>query len=183
MNDYRYKLKNQLREAYGKVVYTYTSQLKQMNILKKREAYFKIAQIILSTISSGGIISTLFWDKWLIKLFSAFISACLLGINLYFKNFDLPDRIKQHQVASDNLWYIREDYLSLLTDFDDLNLDKIVLKRNELQDKTFDIYCNAPKTSVKSYKQAQKALKFDEEQFFSPQEIDNMLPEYLRTKK
>ncbi|ENZ6560176.1 MULTISPECIES: hypothetical protein [Enterococcus] len=38
------------------------------------------------------------------------------------------------------------------------------------------------KTNSKSYESAQKALKSEEEQFFTEEELDKMLPEHLRKK-
>lgn len=48
--------------------------------------------------------------------------------------------------------------------------------------KTHEAYKNAPKTNSKSYESAQKALKSEEEQFFTEEELDKMLPEHLRKR-
>lgn len=180
---YRNKLKTQIREAYGRETYTYTTHLKYMNILTERQKHFKATQIIISALSSGGVISTIFYNHLALKLISAVLSTLLLGINLYFKNFDLSDKIKQHRITSDKLWDIREDYVSLLTDFETLTIKEIITKRNNLKNRTYAVYCHSPKTNSKSYKQAQQALKCDEEQYFSVEELDRMLPEQLREKK
>jgi len=103
-------------------------------------------------------------------------------INLYFKDFNLSDEIKQHQVASDRLWLIREKYISLLTDMNELSVEEIKIIRDELQDAVSEVYSSSPKTDSKSYKQAQNALKNEDEQFFKSEEIDKMLPEHLREK-
>lgn len=182
-NLYRNQLKTQIREAYGRETYTYTTHLKYMSILAERQKHVKTAQIIISALSSGGIISTIFYNQLALKLISAVISTLLLGINLYFKNFDLSNEIKQHRITSDELWNIREDYVSLLTDFETLTDKEIITKRNDLKNRTYIVYSHSPKTNSKSYKQAQQALKYDEEQFFSVEELDRMLPEQLREKK
>jgi hypothetical protein len=87
---------------------------------------------------------------------------------------------QEHKNASDLLWKIREEYVSLLTDFEILDADKIMNKRDELQERTAEIYSNSPRTDVRSYKAAQKALKTEEEQTFSEEEIDIMLPNSIR---
>lgn len=89
----------------------------------------------------------------------------------------------QYENVSDNLWLIREQYLSLLTDFEVLSEEDITAKRDELQKLTFEVYNKSPKTDAKSYAEAQKALKTEEEQFFTPEEIDKMLPAHLRIVK
>jgi ElaB/YqjD/DUF883 family membrane-anchored ribosome-binding protein len=104
----------------------------------------------------------------------------LLGLNLYIKDFNLADEIRRHYSASDDLWIIREKYVSVLTDFDTLCEQEIVNIRDKLQEQTAEIYKSAPKTNTKSYMAAQKALKEAEEQFFRSSEIDQILPEHLR---
>jgi len=46
--------------------------------------------------------------------------------------------------------------------------------------RTSEVYSDSPKTSSKSYKETQKALKVEEEQFFTNEELDQLLPPELR---
>lgn len=179
---YRNMLKTQITEAYGKVVYTYTSHLKHMNILLEKQSRLKTGQLVISAIASGGIIGAIFLDHFWLKLVSALISTCSTAINLYLKSSDFQEDARQHRVASDELWLIREDYLSLLTDFDTLPIEDIKSQRERLKQTVYEIDSTFPKTNSKSYSQAQQALKDDEEQFFSTDELNRMLPEHLRKK-
>jgi hypothetical protein len=70
--------------------------------------------------------------------------------------------------------------VSLLTDFEILEIEEIMRKRDELQERTATVYSNSPRTDAKSYAAAQKSLKCEEEQTFSDEEIDNMLPNSIR---
>ena len=179
---YREKLKIQLKEAYGRVVYTYTSHLKFMNMLDKKHHRLKYAQILLSAISSTGFFVTIIFDKIILAFVSGIVSLILLCLNLYYKDFNLSEDIKQHRMTSDKLWLIREKYISLLTDINVKNIEDIVIQRDNLQQETGDIYSTSPKTNSKSYKEAQKALKSEKEQFFTSEELNKMLPEHLRNK-
>ena len=78
------------------------------------------------------------------------------------------------------LWKIREEYISLLIDFEILSVEEIMVKRDELQNRTFEVYSSSLSTDKKSYKEAQKSLKTEEEQTFSEKEIDVMLPSSIR---
>ena len=175
-------LKVQIREAYGRLVYTYTTHLKEAGRLAKTNKYIKYGQIALSAISTSGFLGSVItdgnWGKWLGGIMSVF----LLILNLYFKNFNFADEIRRHRTTADNLWIVREKYISLLTDFDSLSEDMIMQIRDKLQNTTAEIYKVAPLTTFESYKDAQKALKDEEEQFFESSEIDKMLPEHLREK-
>lgn len=61
-----------------------------------------------------------------------------------------------------------------------VSLEEIRQRRDDLQKQTFAVYEKAPQTISKAYKQAQKALKFNEELTFSEDEIDVLLPIRLR---
>ena len=56
-------LEGQLRECYGRVVYSHKTHEKCADILLERQACIKLAQIIISAIVTGGIVSTFFGTK------------------------------------------------------------------------------------------------------------------------
>lgn len=176
----REKLRYQIRDQYGKLVYSYTCHLKEAQILGNRLNYFKSLQIILSGVSTGGILVTLFGKNKASTIFSAFISATLFVLNTYLKNVSLIQDKESHLKTSNELWKVRESYLSLLTDFDVLKLDEIMKQRDELVNRTSKIYDSQLQTSKRAYRQTQKALKSNQEQYFSQEEIDMMLPKCLR---
>jgi predicted RNA-binding protein YlqC (UPF0109 family) len=173
-------LRTQLREAYGRIVYTYTTHLKMVNRISKNGRVVKTIQIVLSAISTGGILGTIITNELVLAYIGGLFSTALLVLNLYIKDFNHAEDIKQHRVAADNLWYVREQYISLLTDFCILSEEQIIIKRDDLQNRTFELYQQSPKTDPKSYSAAKKALQSEEEQFFTPEEIDKMLPVHLR---
>ena len=134
---YKQALQVQIREAYGRVVYTYTTHLKMMNRLVKKNNIIKYIQITLSAISTGGFIGAIITSEAALTCIGGLFSTILLAINLFFKDFNLLSEIKQHRDASDELWMIREDYISLLTDFEVLSEAEITSKRDSLQKRTF----------------------------------------------
>jgi len=180
--DYQYRqdLRAQLRDEYGKVTYTYTSYNKYVQILKKRDMGINIAQIILSSVSTVGLVSILSVDCFRIKLISAIFSAISLGLTLFTNRFRLSDDIRSFTQGSDELWKIRADYISLLTDMDQLKTEDIVKRRDDLLERTDIANHKYPKSNNRSYKKAQAALKKEEEQFFTDEELDMMLPKHLR---
>jgi len=173
-------LKVQVREAYGRLVYTYTTHLKQIELLTKKNQKIKCWQIGLSAISTGGFLSAVITNQIILAWIGGIVSTILLGVNLFFKEFNLAEDIRKHRTIADDLWIVRERYISLLTDFNVLEEEAIMQKRDELQERTAEIYKVAPSTNSKSYVAAQTALKKDEEQLFEASEIDKILPEHLR---
>lgn len=173
-------LYNQIEEAYGKVIYSYTTQVIHAGRLYKRYKALKWGQLILSAVSTGGFIGTLISNQIILTWVGGVCSTILLVLTAYFKDVDLSAIHNRHLETSNQLWLLREQYLSLLTDFSTLSRAEIVCKRDDLQTRVAKVYNEAPLTDAKSYSLAQKALKENESQFFSRQELNQMLPESLR---
>ncbi len=176
MDKNRLKLRGQIVDLHGKVVYTYTAHHKIQNRLEGLNSGVKIAQIALTAISTGGFLATVITNQYLLAWIGGIASALSLGLNLYMKDSNLSFRIKNHKDAADELWDIREKYSSLITDFDDLSLDEARNRRNEIQREWSCINKKYPGTDKKGYKAAQKSLQYEEEQTFNEGEADLFLP-------
>lgn len=174
------KLYHQLKDQYGKVVYTYTVHLKNAGFLQRDCNKFKWLQIILSAVSAGGFIATVVIDEAKVAWLGGIVSTALLVVNGYLKSKDFAEEEQKHIDISNSLWSIKEDYISLLTDFDALTENEIVEKRNLLKERTVKVYENAIQTDRRSYKATQQALQKEEEQFFHEEELINILPQHLR---
>lgn len=180
--DYREKLYSQIQEEYGKLVYTYTCHFKMADRLSKRNFWIKWGQIGLSAISTGGFLGVLISNEQILLWAGGLCSTALLALTSYLKDKDISTEKTDHIKTANKLWKVREKYLSLLTDFDEISIEEIVRKRDELLDESSEIYCAAPLTDGKSYAAAQAALKTNEEQFFTQEELNKMLPAHLRKK-
>jgi len=175
-------LEDQLRECYGRVVYSHKTHEKCADILVRRHDQIKLWQIVLSAIVTGGIISTLIADGTVGMVISAVLSTLLLVLNAYTKNYDLGEIAQKHRRAAADLWIIREEYLSLLTDIriGDVPLDILRERRDKLVKELHATYAGAPSTNYKAYRAAQKSLKQLEDMTFSDEEINSFLPEKLK---
>ena len=173
-------LYNQIEEAYGKVAYTYTTQVIHAGRLHKRNTTLKWCQLALSAVSTGGFIGTLITNQILLTWVGGICSTILLVLTAYFKDTDLSAIHKKHLDTSNQLWLLREQYLSLLTDFATLTREEVVKRRDDLQLQVAKVYNAAPLTDNKSYTMAQKALKENESQFFTQEELNKLLPVALR---
>ena len=88
---------------------------------------------------------------------------------------------EQHRAVAKELWYIREQYLLLLTDIQaGPQAVDIVRRRDELLEELKHIYRLTPDTSSDAYRAAQRAMQIDEDMTFSNEEINRFLPEALR---
>ena len=178
-------LEAQIRECYGRVVWSHKTQEKCADIILKRNNFLKWMQIVLSTLTTTGLVVTIFGDVVWVKITSAIVSAVLLLLNTYLKSKDLGAIVQQHTNAAADIWNVRESYLSMLTDLkmDDVSIENIRKKSDKLQEGLASIYKGSPRTISKAYKEAKNALKLNEEMTFSDEEIDCFLPVELRKTK
>lgn len=177
-------LENQLREMYGRAAYTHKTHEKMADSYVLRYRIIKTLEIVISALATGSLILAVFGDSKLATISGALFSTFLLGLNLYFKEAALGEQAQKHTVVASKLWGIREQLLSLLVDMNDGRLiEEVRTERDHVNEILEDIYKNAPRTSTSAYESAQRALKIDEELYFSDKELNKMLPKQLRVGK
>lgn len=180
--EYKKKLKSQIKDAYGKVLYTYTAHHKLAARLERQIKMLKIIQITLTAMSTVGFLATIITNQVLLSWLGGVTAVFSLGLNLYTKEFNYQKEINEHKNAANELWDVRESYVSLLTDFEVMQEEEIRHQRTHLQNAVSKINKQYPGTDKKSYRGAQIALKKEEEQTFNEGEVDKLLPIELRNK-
>lgn len=178
-------LEGQLREAYGRVVYSHKTHEKCADILLERHDRIRLAQIILSALTTAGFVGVALGAGPEATLFGAVLSAVLLVLNSYTKKYDLGELAQKHRQAGSDLWLVREHYLSLLVDLAmrEKPLEALQAQRDKLVQQLYEVYRGAPSTNYKAYKRAQEALQKLEDMTFSDAEIDKFLPKELKRVK
>ena len=173
----------QLRECYGRVVYSHKTHEKCADILLSRLSTIKLWQIILASVTTGSLISVFFGTGDVGTAIGVAVSTTLLVLNAYTKDYDLGELAQKHRQSAADLWLIREEYLSLITDLrvGDESIENLRLRRDAILEDLHGVYSGAPSTTVRAYTEAQKALQQWEEMTFSDEEIDKLLPRQLRS--
>lgn len=177
-------LEAQIREVYGRVVYTHKTHEKCADILKERSDYLKLTEILLSAATTTSILVVVFGNNEISKFLAALFSTILTGLTIYAKNFNLSALAEKHKQAALNILEIRESLLSLLVDIKIANktMEQLQTTRDKLNSRLVSTYKGSPKTINKAYALASKALQVNEEFTFSDDEIDKFLPGELRRK-
>lgn len=174
-------LEGQLRECFGRVVYSHKTHEKCADILLSRQSNLCIWQIVLSALTTAGFFTALFGDIKAASAVGLIVSTALLILNAYTKNYNLGELAQKHKQAASSLWLVREKYLSLLTDVRmDRSMDELLKSRDILMEELHAAYAGAPSTTSPAYKKAQHALQKSEELTFSDHEIDAFLPRELK---
>jgi len=177
-------LEGQLREMYGRAAYTHKTHEKMADGYISRYRLIKKFEIWLSALSSGSLLLAVFGDSRPATVVGAVLTTILLGLTLYFREASLGEQAQKHTVVASKLWGVREALLSLLVDMNDGRaIEEVRQRRDHLNEQLEEIYKGAPRTDSVAYSAAQKALKTNEELFFSDSELDRMLPKRLRSKQ
>lgn len=155
----RTALKQQIEDSAGNIIYTYEAHWKIVNRLEGRFKRIKVVQIILTAISTGGFLASLVSGNPRLSWIGGATSAIALGLNLYMLSFNINNDIKDHTDAANELWDVREDYKSLLVDFELLDINKLRERRDKLQERVSHINHSFPGTDSKSFKETQKGLQ------------------------
>lgn len=177
-------LEDQIRECYGRLVWTYTTHQKCVDILEKRSKRIKISKIALNSISATGLISYIITNQVWLPIITIIFTTLALFLDIYTLSYDMDKEINSHVDMINKLWNIRESYLSLLIDIKTnfIGIKEIIKKRDELQELLNVVYETGPRTNTKAYKKASIALKINEDMTLHDEEIDLFLPESLKRK-
>ena len=142
----------------------------------------KLLQIVLSAITTAGFIGAVFGAGKIGAVLGLIVSTVLLALNSYTKNYDLGELAQKHKQAANDLWLIRENYLSLLVDIamKERPLEALQEQRDKLVEQLHTVYSGAPSTTFRAYKKAQEALQKFQDMTFANAEIDAFLPKELK---
>lgn len=178
----------QVRESFGRVVYSHKTHEKQADICFNKHRWQQAALIALTAISSGTFLAAvvgLLANPVLTSLATSSIALLVTWISLGAKTFRFAEESDAHRRIASRLWDVRENYIALITDLmsGEASNAQARARRDELQEATRDAYSDAPRTSAKAYTRAQDGLKHNEELTFTSREIDLFLPEALRLDK
>ncbi|MEL7464875.1 MAG: SLATT domain-containing protein [Pseudomonadota bacterium] len=178
--DYDIALEDQVRECYGRVVYTHKTHERMADRFAAILNRYKIAQIVLTALTSTGAVGVMVTSELWVEIATVAVSFFTLFVSAYLKNFDPGSIAQQHRSAAAKLWNVRECYFSLLTDLPKLSREVAVQRRDELQAMLAALYIGAPRTDGKAYVEAQDRLKNMEDMTFTDDEIDCFLPLSLK---
>lgn len=175
-------LRGTVRDALGRLIYTHKTHEKAREIESRRSDLVKWVNIVLTSVTSGSLVSTVITSQHALLYLSAALSFLTLAFVIFQLTFDPDGASARHQATARELWYLRERFVNLLGDIESgLPLHDAIVIRDRLTEDLRQAYAHAPNTSTRAYRLAQHALKVSEEMTFSDEEIDALLPPVLRT--
>lgn len=186
--NYDVHLLAQVRESFGRVVYSHKAHEKQADICFTKHRWQQAALIALTAISSGTFLAAVLGtaiNPLLASLVTSFIALLVTATSLATKTFRFSDEADAHRDVATRLWDVRESYLSLISDLMSGGVSTVQARsrRDDLQESTREIYASASRTTNRAFRKAGDGLKNNEELTFSAHEIDLFLPEALRLEE
>ena len=181
MNQYNI-LEDAARDMFARAVWSHKIQEKQADIYQKQYKWMETVSIICASLTSVGILSTIFTDELWIKIVSSVLSFVTVFVAAYFKSFDLNKLTKAHKEAANKLLIVRNEITCLLTSIKlkENTVSELEDRYRELMDKADEVYKDAPTTTDKAVKLAKEALQVTGDNIFSKEEIDSYLPVALQ---
>lgn len=175
----------QVREAFGRVVYSHKTHEKQADLCFTKHRWQQGLLVGFTAISTGTFLAAvlgLVGNPVLTSLATSAIALVVSALSLAAKSFRFGEESEAHRDIASRLWDVRESYLSLIADLMSGVTSKSDgrMRRDEFQEATRKAYAVAPRTTAKAYGKAQDGLKNNEELTFTSREIDLLLPMALR---
>ena len=130
--DDREKLRDQILRLRDEVRQAAKVQWADYGRLQNKIQTLKVLDIILTAVSSVGIISFFFHGNLQINIITSFVTLASLTLNLYTSYFRDDDDKTLHADAASELWAVEKGFESLLTDFDSLSPEDVRAKRDTL---------------------------------------------------
>jgi len=174
-----------IKEAYGKVAYSHKTQEKAKEIDGFFVHLIKWANVVLIGLTTISATRNLFISPERVNISTAVLATISLMFVIAQLSFNPEIKAREHKNCADKLWLIREKYINLLADImcEKINEQTIKDLRDRLTDELFKIYDEAPPAGGLAYIMARRALKIKKELTFSAKELDQLLPESLRTQQ
>lgn len=176
-------LEAEIEQLLGRSGWTHKIQEKQADIYHMRRIICESARIILSALTTSGIIAIVLDEQtfWF-KLVTAIVALISTGTNLYFQKFDFQAMERLHKECAVKWLGLREDYTSLISEMraEVLSIEDVIKRKRELSEQYKLISKETPITTDGAYKKAEKALKIELDNIITQEEINVFLPKELR---
>lgn len=182
-----------IKVRYTKVTWTHKMQEKQADIYIQKSKCIKKLTCWLTVITAGGALASLAsvisaFNVWGITINIPVILTTVLPVVLSYLTLRYGDglldaKAKENRQYAAKVHNLRNMYESLMYEIkaNRLNDEDIVSRRNDLENQEHLVYSEeAPYTSKKAYRLAEKALKIDKESTTEDDEIEAIVPKDLQ---
>lgn len=150
-----------IKDLYKNVVWTHKIQEKESDILHKKQITYNTIAIILMSITSSGILGTIFIDGIVLRIVSAIVSFISLIISIITITNNYEVLSVQHKRSALDFLCLRNELKIFLSDIEICRYSKkeILKKRDQLYDNYNALCKNSFSSSKKAVIMAEKELE------------------------
>ena len=150
-----------IKDLYKNVVWTHKIQEKESEILHNKQLAYNIISIIMLSITSSGILGTIFVDELIFRVISAIVSFISLIISIVTITNNYEVLSVQHKRSALDFLCLRNDLKVFLSDIEISRYTKkeILRKRDQLYDNYNALCKNSFSSSKKAVRLAEKELE------------------------
>ncbi|MEW2483380.1 SLATT domain-containing protein [Mycobacterium sp. NPDC049093] len=175
-----------LRDAYGRLVYTHKTHEKMAEMKSWRLGAMKIINIVILALTLSAVIADLLSeesDPWFsaVKVLSVSSAAIALIYAFVQLSFDPGGDAVRFRDSAKLFLALRDAYGSLIVDGKSgADLDELRVKRDELAKRKSEVEASSPQTTKRGYKKACQALSGAESVTLTADDITRIFPAELR---
>ena len=171
-----------VRQNFASVVWTHKIQEKQADIYSERYRRVEMVNILAASLTSCGVVTTIFWEGLIPKIIAAVLSFVTLVIASYYKSFGVKERALESKAAANRFIGIRNDMLQVIADLHMMAepVEVINERFSCIMERLNKLYVDAPSTTDAAVARAADALNGKAEYSYTEDEIDRLLPPSLR---
>jgi len=150
-----------IKDLYKNVVWTHKIQEKESDILHNKQLKYNIISIIMMSITSSGILGTIFIDGLVLRIASAIVSFVSLIISIITITNNYEVLSVQHKRSALDFLCLRNELKVFLSDVEIGRYSKkeILRKRDQLYDNYNALCKNSFSASKKAVSLAEKELE------------------------
>lgn len=174
-----------LRKRYVSVVWSHKIHEKQADLLNLRHMQIQKANIFLSAVASTGIIALLFVNYYWITVGTSLLSIIVTCLSSLLFLTDYRYLVDKHKISAQKLLSVRNEIEVMIAEVMTSNIpnSEILNKLSLIDSKLSCIYEEAPLTTDKAVSLARQALKISQDNTFTEDEINMLLPPCLLRKE
>ncbi len=178
-----------IRQQFAQCVFTHKVLEKAADRMEKINTKIKWANVVILAFVLAFLILQIKFPKY------TFLNDIAIGITVFEilfiytqKEFSFESKAKEYKKFALKFLELRDKYKNFIVDImNNLDEERIVARRDLLQEQYQIIASLSPQTNYDDYQEAQKALLgkivSDEEFTWSDSEIDRFLPKELRLSR
>ena len=172
-----------LKKLYASTTWTHKIQEKESDRLRNIDIFLKACSIITLALSASGLFSIIFVNNTSITIATTIISFVSLIVNLVTMSCDFKSLSNEHKQSALTFLSLRNKLEATLTDIDYNRFsEEGMMEKKDFFEQEYTKCCQSSLSASKmAVKRAKKALYNYNDNTYTTEELNALLPMHLRS--